>query len=537
MTRSLKLDPVVEEQRQLCKDDLLFFVAEILGYGRARDPSRPHLKIDVSEGSPHWNFARFIENQAKKASSEVVESLCLMPRGYLKTTIGTIGASIWLLARNPEAAILIYASTADKAALFLSEIKDHLKGNERLLALFPELGPHREGPWQVDRIRIDGRTLPRKEASITAVGLIQGKAGGHYDVIINDDLHDESNAGTAEQCQKVVDAYQRERPLLPDQLHGWIHTTGTRWHGADAYGHMIERNSIAKEKGKNEPVAMISMRLEEDGTPTWPSVYDERAIKSLKESMDPEVFFSQYMNDPFTESQQIFKKSDIEKAYVTRDDLPVDGGLYFSAVDPGYNTNKWNDFSAIVTWVIHKAPGAIHGYLVTVVDVFRERVEPSRLIEEIFRTNETWKPVTISVEANSSQLVMKHAIYEAAKNRGAIPWRAMERGGGHSALKGKSRIRRLEPYLRNGTLRLVRGARGIEALVRELQDYPRGSHDDAIDALADFPEISFAPSVVSSMSRWKSLEETATTWDQYRKMHDEEPLYDGVPVGIVVRPQ
>jgi predicted phage terminase large subunit-like protein len=523
----------IEGLKKEGKRDLLFFAADILGYGKPRSLDRPYLFLDASPDSPHRRLAEFIQSAD---ASGVTESLDLEPRGFLKSTIGTIAYTLWCLARDPEEAILIVASTMDKAEMFLSEIKGQLETNTRLIGLFPGLAPHHRGPWQSDRIRVEGRTLPRKEPSIRAMGLDQGKAGGHHDRIVCDDLHDEANCNTAEQCQKVIIAYQRLRPLLVDQRRGEIRVTGTRWHGADLYGHLLERNEIARSKGKPEPIMVRITKLrKEDGTPEWPGMYDEAEIQRLKDTLDSELYYSQYENDPFTESQQIFKRSDIDKAWVDESEVPYGEMTFFTAVDPAQATNRWNDYSAVVTWGVFRAPDTRFGYLVTVVDAFRQRVETGALVDEIYAVHEAWKPVVISIEAQSCESTMKYTFREEGKKRGMIPWRTINRGG-HTGIKGKQRIRRIEPYIRNGTLRLVRGGRGMNELVRELQDYPRGAHDDAIDALADFPEISFAPSSGEvPRNRFNGVDGSkATSWKRYMEIHEGDLMEGDVPLGIVV---
>ena len=209
--------------------------------------------------------------------------------------------------------------------------------------------------------------------------------------------------------------------------------------------------------------------------------------------------------------------------------------IFFSAVDPAQATNRWNDFSSIVTWGVYRSAESRFGYMITVVDVFRERVETGALVDEMYAISEAWKPIAISIEAQTYESIVKYCLREEGRKRGfPIPWRTVTRGGmTSSAVRGKQRIRKIEPYLRNGTLRFVRHARGMDALVRELQDYPKGAHDDAIDALADFPEISFSPTAPASVRRWKELEPTVSNWEQTRRVY-EQSGEDDVPYGIVV---
>lgn len=518
-------------ERELAQRDLLFFVSDVLGYGSPRFPDRPYLCVDTSPDSVHRRLCRSIQDADQAA---VTESLVLLPRGFLKSTICTIGYTLWCLARNPDEAILVFGATKDKACFFLSEIKDHCEGNERMLALFPELHPKPEGPWQADRIEIVGRTMPRKEPSVISVGIEQGKAGGHYDRIICDDLHDETNAGTAEQCDKVRRSYQMLRPLLVDQRRGEIRSSATRWHGADNAAAMLERNERAKAEGKPEPVRLFVEAIQDkDGNPTWPTMYDRDEIERIRAGMDPEFFASQYMNDPFGGSNQVFRLADIERSYVDLKEIP-ENLIYFAACDPGYTANKWSNPTAIVVC------GTYHTGHIFLVDIFNQRVELSGLVDALYMMNERWHPVVMSIEANANQIVVQHHLREQMRTRGVLPIRDIARGGGTSTLRGKQRIRRIEPYFRNRSIKILRSVPHLHDLVKQLLDHPNGAFDDIADALADIPEIAFKNEDPGRNRRQRvNLNELApTTWNEYLG-HSFDTPYDGGSVGapraIVVR--
>ena len=91
--------------------------------------------------------------------------------------------------------------------------------------------------------------------------------------------------------------------------------------------------------------------------------------------------------------------------------------IYFASCYPGFETNLWNDFSAIVVG------GVYHTRHVFIMDIFRDRVETEGLIDALYHVNERWKPVTISIEATSAGTVMQYGLREAQRIRGFMPWR------------------------------------------------------------------------------------------------------------------
>jgi len=518
-----------DERRALAREDLLFFVANVLGYERPLDDARPYLHVHTGAESCHRKLARFIMDADAEG---VQESLDLEPRGFLKTTIGTIGYILWCLARDPEERILLIASTQDKACSFLSEIKAHCEGNDVLLELFPALARGRV--WTNDRIVVDGREGFWKEPSIRAVGIDMGKAGGHYTRIVCDDLHDEANSSTGDQCAKVTIQYQRLRPLLVDQRKGEIRVTGTRWNGSDHYGVMIERNDEAVREGRPLPVRLrISKLQNEDGTPAWPEMYDEAAIEGLRRSMPSSVLAAQYFNDPYDPSMTVFREIDIMKMVVEHEEMPPPREMiYFGMADLAYEKNSWNDETAIVVWGVHSSR---HVY---VVDIVCRKMQPTDTIEELYAAVSRWNLVTIGIEEATAKAVWEVLLRDAAQKRGKpLPWRGIKRTGGyHSAASGKSRIRKLEPYLKSGLLHVDRACPFVDKLQRQLRDFRPGSniHDDIIDALADMPDISFPPAgAVQTQEPFSGHLRVSTAEEWKAAIRGNRPVktLDGVSVG------
>src|SRR5262249_1327980 len=109
--------------------------------------------------------------------------------------------------------------------------------NPTFKELFGELSLNAER-WAEDAITINSRTKALKEPSINTAGVDASKAGGHYDLIIADDLINEKTAETPGGFAKVRRHIRTLIPILnPDgcQLY-----TFTRWAFNDVYGKMIE---------------------------------------------------------------------------------------------------------------------------------------------------------------------------------------------------------------------------------------------------------------------------------------------------------
>src|SRR3990167_3823250 len=89
--------------------------------------------------SIHKGLCEFLQNDKNKFK------LVLMPRYTFKSTLATVGYSLWNMVCNSDTRILIYSDATSKAEAFLSSIKSHIEGKVAK-SLFRQYYPH----WETD---------------------------------------------------------------------------------------------------------------------------------------------------------------------------------------------------------------------------------------------------------------------------------------------------------------------------------------------------------------------------------------------------
>jgi len=160
--------------------------------------------------------------------------LIVMPRGSLKSSLGVTGYAIWRLIRDPNERILIDSEVYENSKNFLREIKAYMLQPE-LTQLF---GSFKGQIWGESELTIAQRTLPYKEASITAGGVNTVKVGQHYSCIVSDDLNSGNNSGTTEARQKVLTHYRLNDAILDPG--GTYVVIGTRYSADDVIGNILK---------------------------------------------------------------------------------------------------------------------------------------------------------------------------------------------------------------------------------------------------------------------------------------------------------
>lgn len=177
-------------------------------------------------------------------SSRRKSKMILMPRHTFKSSVLTVGYSLYKMVRDPNIRIMVYSDSQAKASGFLTGIKNHLEGkvpSSRFVEAFGDwtTDPHK-GKWNDSEILVNKRTVAQIEPTVSTGGIETSQVGRHYDLIIFDDIVTDINTTTKSMMDKVYECYQKSLSLL--KPGGEILIVGTRWDFADAYGRIIAEN-------------------------------------------------------------------------------------------------------------------------------------------------------------------------------------------------------------------------------------------------------------------------------------------------------
>lgn len=233
------------EFKSRCLEDTGFLCRHVLGhnYDEEEDPrpGMPPRKTNVGTGGVrsdgvYKEITDFLDGRSSRSRYLHLEA----PRGTYKSTI-LQGYIIRHIVRNPNIRILYGMKTAKKALEKTQGIASHFKSrNSKFRKVFGDLRGEKwsEGSGQLN---VKGRTIEgMQEFTFQIFGRDQLPTGGHYDIIILDDLVDKDNI-TAEGIAKTREVFNVIDPLL---AHGGIMIViGTRYCDGDLYGTILEEMS------------------------------------------------------------------------------------------------------------------------------------------------------------------------------------------------------------------------------------------------------------------------------------------------------
>lgn len=449
-----KLDAEQAEQiKKYCKESLFFLCGQFLGY---KDWDMVHDDVE-----------RFLRKPARKKA-------LMLPRGHLKTSFVTIGYTIQCLLKNPNTRVLIGNGVWDIARSFLSEIKAQLEQSQ-LKYLFGEFQSAR---WNADEIIIKQRTKPLKEPTVATTGVEAETTGGHYDIIILDDLIGLQNSQTPEQRAKV----KRFRRSMINLLEpgGLLIEIGTRWHLDDTFSEIFEKemkyyNVMVKKVVENGRLIFPKhfAKKFDDVKKDWTVVDDPTCmdyVEHLKASMPLDEFSAQYLNQPFSSESQLFKP-EMFKYWGER---PKDLFIGMSA-DLAISEARTADETAIVVCGMDK------DWKLYILDYLKGQWRPSIVVENMFEMYSRWKPHTVGMEVNGFQRTLKLATEDMMRVKKIyFPIEEIKTGPERSK---ETRIKCLEPFYRNGNVYHASWMKGKD-LEEQLQTFPKGKRDDIIDAVS-----------------------------------------------------
>jgi predicted phage terminase large subunit-like protein len=149
-------------------------------------------------------------------------------------------------------------------------------------------------------------------------------------------------------------------------------------------------------------------------------------------------------------------------------------------IDPAISTEKEADYTAMVV------VGVDEFGLVYILDIVRDRLSPNELINEVFRLASIYSPIKIGIEDVAFQKSLQYSLNEEMNRQNRyLPIQPLRPAGRNK----DQRIRGLQPLYANGRILHSKHVNKIEFLEDELLRFPRGKHDDIIDALSYMLDI------------------------------------------------
>ena len=438
---------------------------------------------------------KFHNKVGKLLINRKIQQLALvLPRDHAKSTLASAAVLHRFLFATKDAPEFIawIGEAQDQAIDNLNWIMTHIYENPAIHYYFGDLQGDK---WTKSEFTLNnGCRMIAKGTSQRLRGKKQ--LSTRYTGIVLDDFESELNTKTPEGRQQIKNwVTAAVYPAIDFDKKGFLWCNGTIVHYDSFLNGIVKEHMNAKKSGEDFSWDVVTYKaILDDGTPLWPSRWPLKKLEQRKQfyidSGTPAKFYQEYMNQAKSPEDQIFSEEDINEGYYkgnARFDGQADSWYLqfdddskkyiniYIGVDPASSITSYSDFSVIM--VI----GVTAEFDYYVLEYWRKRVLPMECADEIFKLFKRYSPVRrVNIETIAYQEMLRDYVYKRSKKEGLfIP--GIEKGiKGYGNQKKKDRLfEGLQPMFKQGAVHLKKNH---HEFIGELLDFPKGSHDDCIDA-------------------------------------------------------
>jgi predicted phage terminase large subunit-like protein len=443
----------------------------------------------------NWHHELLYDVLHRYAIGELKRVIIEMPPGHGKSEGCSRNLPAYLFGINPNCRVIATSYTQDLAEEMNRDVQ-RIMDSPRYQEIFPgrQLGQTNVRALAgKPRRNSDVFDIPGHRGIYKAAGIGVGIGGRRFDRgIIDDPIKDREEANSPAHRERVWRWFTSVFWKRQAKDAG-ILITSTRWHEDDLVGRI--KRKVAE--GEMEPWTIITLQSlatdnvdEKDvqkpqrhpldrrkfGEALWPWFRSAEEHERAK-ALEPRDFYSLDQQDPRSEGGTEWA-AECFPSSMWFDDWPQDIHFLTVALDPSKGANaKSGDYSALVA--LGRTPD---GTLWCEADLARRNT--TRIVVDGIEFADRMRLETghtvdgFGCEANQFQELLANEFIRVTSERGfMLPIYKIT-----NTVNKEIRIRRLTPFLTATNIRF-RATPSTRLLVRQLEQFPVGDHDDGPDAL------------------------------------------------------
>jgi predicted phage terminase large subunit-like protein len=414
------------------------------------------------------------------------------PRGHAKSTAVTLGYGLSTLLFRERKFMLLVSDTESQASLFLGTFKQELQDNDELIDLF-RIKRNENGlvkfvkDSETDIIVEceDGHKfrIIAKGAEQKLRGLIWN--GSRPDIIMCDDMENDELVMNKERRDKMRRWFKGA--LLPCRSdNGIIRIVGTILHNdsllesfmpndSDKQTQRVGLKTFTTRKSMWKAVKYRAHN-EDFSDLLWPSKKSAEEFKMMYNEAvrdgTTDIYSQEYLNVPLDESVTFFKKSDF--LATTQEDRQMKMHHYVTA-DLAISESEKADYSVFIL------AGVDENKIIHIKDVIRERLDGRQIVDNLLFMNQVYDPEAVGIEdMQVSKSIGPFLREEMIKNNNYLSLVPLKHGGKDKITRSRS----IQARMRAHSVKFNKEADWYPIFENECLTFPRGKHDDQVDAFA-----------------------------------------------------
>lgn len=414
------------------------------------------------------------------------------PRGHAKSTAVTLGYGLSTLLFRERKFMLLVSDTESQASLFLGTFKQELQDNDELIDLFRIKRSDnglvkfvKDSETDIIVECEDGHKfrIIAKGAEQKLRGLIWN--GSRPDIIMCDDMENDELVMNKERRDKMRRWFKGA--LLPCRSdNGIIRIVGTILHNDSLLESFMPNDSDKQTKrvGLKTFTTRKSMwkavkyraHNEDFSELLWPSKKSADEFRMMYNEAvrdgTTDIYSQEYLNVPLDESVTFFKKSDFLPT--TEEDRQLKMHHYITA-DLAISESEKADYSVFIL------AGVDENKVIHIKDVIRERLDGRQIVDNLLFMNDVYDPEAVGIEdMQVSKSIGPFLREEMIKNNNYLTLVPLKHGGKDKITRSRS----IQARMRAHSVKFNKDADWYPIFENECLTFPRGKHDDQVDAFA-----------------------------------------------------
>jgi predicted phage terminase large subunit-like protein len=427
----------------------------------------------VNPGDPfldNWHIACICWHLEKCYRREIKRLIITLPPRHLKSICASVAFPAWVLGQDPTRKLICVSYSQDlagKHALDTRAVMD----SRWYRRIFPGTRFHRKKNTETELMT--SRMGVRYATSVG--GTLTGR-GGNF-LIVDDPIKSDEVMSEAERhrVHQFYDSTLYSR--LNNKNDDVIILVMQRLHVDDLVGHVLDKDewTVLEMPAIAERELTYEIRDGEHYTRQAGEVLHEaredgRVLETIKRQLGTAAFEAQYQQRPVPPGGALIKREWLQ-TYPKA--LPLERyDLVVQSWDTASSVSEASDYSVCITFGIREQTAHV-------LDVLRVQLEYPALRQRVLDEADRYGLSTVLIEDSNSGIPLAQDLRREGQLR-PISYRP----------KGDKRAR-LEAHsakLEAGYVLLPERAPWLDGFITELLAFPRGRHDDQVDALSQFLE-------------------------------------------------
>jgi predicted phage terminase large subunit-like protein len=407
------------------------------------------------------------------------------PRRHAKSTAITFAYTLAMVVFRESRYCILVSDTVAQSIQFLGDLKKELGDNDELRRMFKIKELIKDTEDDIIVICDDGHTF-----RIQAKGSEQKVRGLKWnnlrpDLLVCDDMENDEIVMNKDRREKFRRWFYGA--LVPCiSIKGKIRYVGTILHNDSMLESLMPKEwhkgtvvtPLKVYNTRKQPWTSIKYRAHSDDFLhiLWPQNYDKQYFVELRQDYInqgiPDVYSQEYLNRPIDETLSYFKRRDFiglekeDKAKALR---------YYITGDLAISQAETADYTVFVV------AGVDEDKHIHIKNVIRERLDGREIVDTILALEKQYQPEAIGIEEMQVSKAIGPFLREEMIRSNVFPTLVKLKHQGKDKI---SRARSMQARLRAQSVKFEKGQDWYQTFEDECVTFPRGKHDDQVDAFA-----------------------------------------------------